>query len=221
MTGLFDLIDPVAVLRDGKPDEAAINKLAKSLVRVAGRATPDRDQGRRGGDGPVDMNALKPRDSRLVGGGQTDTAALGPSAYYPRAVSSFARSGREAFVEWAGPRGRVVRQAARPTRTRSSGSTNVSATTTSSPRSTRAALAATAHSMQLLATEVLPAVRWVLGRPQGPGQVRVRPPRRRAELRGRRGRSGPGERNHGTSSACRSRATRVSATRRTRHQEAI
>jgi hypothetical protein len=57
MTGLFDLIDPVALLRDGEPDEAAINKLAKSLVRVAGRTT-DRDQGRRGGDGPVDMNAL-------------------------------------------------------------------------------------------------------------------------------------------------------------------
>jgi hypothetical protein len=58
MTGLFDLIDPVALLKDGEPDEAAINKLAKSLVRVAGRTTPDRDQGRRGGDGPVDMNAL-------------------------------------------------------------------------------------------------------------------------------------------------------------------
>jgi hypothetical protein len=58
MTGLFDLIDPVALLKDGEPDEAAITKLAKSLVRVAGRTTPDRDQGRRGGDGPVDMNQL-------------------------------------------------------------------------------------------------------------------------------------------------------------------
>lgn len=59
MSGVFDLIDPTTLLVDGEPDEKAIDKLAKSLTKVAGRTTPDRDQGQgRGSAGPVDMNTL-------------------------------------------------------------------------------------------------------------------------------------------------------------------
>lgn len=58
VTGLLELVEPTQLLRDGEPDAEAIGKLADSLVKVAGRVTPDPDQGRKGGDGPVDMNKL-------------------------------------------------------------------------------------------------------------------------------------------------------------------
>lgn len=59
MSGVFDLIDPTSLLVDGEPDDKAIDKLAKSLTKAAGRTTPDRDQGQgRGSGGPVDMNTL-------------------------------------------------------------------------------------------------------------------------------------------------------------------
>lgn len=59
MSGVFELIDPTSLLVDGEPDDKAIDKLAKSLTKVAGRTTPDRDQGQgRGSGGPVDMNTL-------------------------------------------------------------------------------------------------------------------------------------------------------------------
>lgn len=58
VSGLLELIDPVTLLADSEPDDAAIEKLTKSLIKVAGRTTPDLDQGRRGGDAPTDMNAF-------------------------------------------------------------------------------------------------------------------------------------------------------------------
>lgn len=58
VSGLFDALDPMRLLTDGEPDAKAIDQLAKSITKAAGRATPDRDQGRKGGDGPVDMNTL-------------------------------------------------------------------------------------------------------------------------------------------------------------------
>lgn len=58
VSGLFDHIDPMSLLTDGEPDEKAVEKLAKSLTKVAGRATPDPDQGRRGGGDSSDMNTL-------------------------------------------------------------------------------------------------------------------------------------------------------------------
>lgn len=58
VSGLLEHVDPMSLLADGEPDDAAIAKLAKSLTKVAGRTTPDRDQGRKGGDAPVDMNTL-------------------------------------------------------------------------------------------------------------------------------------------------------------------
>jgi hypothetical protein len=66
VAGLFDHIDPMSLISDGEPDEKAIEKLAKSLTKVAGRATPDPDQGRRGGDGPVDMNTLIRRAAGVI-----------------------------------------------------------------------------------------------------------------------------------------------------------
>lgn len=56
--GLLDQIDGVRLLNQGEPDPEAIQRIAGSLTRVAGRATPDHDQGRRGDDAPTDMNAF-------------------------------------------------------------------------------------------------------------------------------------------------------------------
>ncbi|MDT0302908.1 hypothetical protein [Streptomonospora wellingtoniae] len=53
---LLSQIDPTRLLADGDVDTKAVKKLAESLTKVAGRATPDLDQGQRGGDGPTDMN---------------------------------------------------------------------------------------------------------------------------------------------------------------------
>jgi len=58
VAGLLEQIDPVRLLKDGEPDDGAIKKLVESLIKVGGRSTPDRDQGQRGGNGPMDMNAL-------------------------------------------------------------------------------------------------------------------------------------------------------------------
>lgn len=58
VAGLLEQIDPVRLLKDGEPDDGAIKKLVESLIKVGGRTTPDRDQGQRGGNGPLDMNAL-------------------------------------------------------------------------------------------------------------------------------------------------------------------
>jgi len=65
--GLLELVDPMSLLADGEPDDKAIDKLAKSLSRIAGRTTPDRDQGRgRGSGGPVDMNTLIRRQAGVI-----------------------------------------------------------------------------------------------------------------------------------------------------------
>jgi hypothetical protein len=56
--GLLKRIKGSDLLADGEPDEAAIGELADSLKKVAGRATPDPDQGAKGGKAPLDMNQL-------------------------------------------------------------------------------------------------------------------------------------------------------------------
>lgn len=56
--GLLGRIDARNLLKDGQPDDDAINDLATSLTKVAGRVTPDHDQGRKGGSAPPNMNDL-------------------------------------------------------------------------------------------------------------------------------------------------------------------
>jgi hypothetical protein len=56
--GLLKRIKGTDLLADGEPDDAAIGELAESLKKVAGRATPDPDQGAKGGKAPLDMNQL-------------------------------------------------------------------------------------------------------------------------------------------------------------------
>jgi hypothetical protein len=56
--GLLKRIKGSDLLTNGEPDDAAIGELAESLKKIAGRATPDPDQGAKGGKGPLDMNAL-------------------------------------------------------------------------------------------------------------------------------------------------------------------
>ncbi len=63
---LFAAIDPSFLLTDGEPDEKSIEKLARSITKAAGRASPDPDQGRKGGDGPVDMNTLIRRAAGVI-----------------------------------------------------------------------------------------------------------------------------------------------------------
>lgn len=59
VSGLLEHVDTSSLLKDGEPDNGAIGKLAESLAKVGGRATPDRDQGRRSSsDAPQDMNSL-------------------------------------------------------------------------------------------------------------------------------------------------------------------
>lgn len=58
-TALVEMIDPMRLLADGKPDAREIDKVAKSLTKIGGRSTPDPDQGRRGGDQtPTGMSDL-------------------------------------------------------------------------------------------------------------------------------------------------------------------
>jgi hypothetical protein len=54
----LDLVDPTILLTDGQPDDKAITKLADSVKKLAGRITPDFDQGRKGGTAPPNMNDL-------------------------------------------------------------------------------------------------------------------------------------------------------------------
>lgn len=54
----LEMVDPVTLLKDGQPDDAAVTKLATSVKKLAGRVTPDFDQGRKGGSAPPNMNDL-------------------------------------------------------------------------------------------------------------------------------------------------------------------
>lgn len=56
--GLLKRIKGTDLLKDGEPDDTAIGELAESLKKIAGRATPDPDQGAKGGKAPLDMNQL-------------------------------------------------------------------------------------------------------------------------------------------------------------------
>jgi hypothetical protein len=56
--GFLELVDPTTLLTDGQPDEKAIGNLAESVKKLAGRVTPDFDQGRKGGTAPPNMNDL-------------------------------------------------------------------------------------------------------------------------------------------------------------------
>lgn len=58
VAGLLKRIKATDLLKDGEPDESAIGELAESLKKIAGRATPDPDQGAKGGKAPLDMNQL-------------------------------------------------------------------------------------------------------------------------------------------------------------------
>ena len=59
VTEILEGYDAKALLDDdGEPNDTAISKLAKSLAKVAGRVTPDQDQGRKGGTAPPNMNEL-------------------------------------------------------------------------------------------------------------------------------------------------------------------
>lgn len=52
-------IDPKRLLKDGDPDDEAINRVVGALCRTAGRPTADPDQGRGdGGTAGTDMNSL-------------------------------------------------------------------------------------------------------------------------------------------------------------------
>lgn len=51
-------IDSTRLLKDGEPDEQAINRIVGALSRAAGRPVPDRDQGQRGAAPATDMNTL-------------------------------------------------------------------------------------------------------------------------------------------------------------------
>lgn len=55
---LLDELDPKRLLKDGEPDDKAIGRIVGALRKAAGRPTPDPDQGKSGGKGPSDMNAL-------------------------------------------------------------------------------------------------------------------------------------------------------------------
>jgi len=58
VAGLIKRISPTDLLAEGEPNDEAIGELADSLVKIAGRATPDPDQGQKGGKAPLDMNQL-------------------------------------------------------------------------------------------------------------------------------------------------------------------
>lgn len=57
-TALIGAIDPMRLLEDGKPDSKEIDRLAKSLTKIATRPAADADQGRKGGDSPRSMNQI-------------------------------------------------------------------------------------------------------------------------------------------------------------------
>jgi hypothetical protein len=66
VAGLLKRIKADDLLADGEPDEGAIAELTDSLVRITGRATPDPDQGRKGGKAPLDMNQLIRRAAGVI-----------------------------------------------------------------------------------------------------------------------------------------------------------
>lgn len=55
---LLDEYEPKRLLKDGEPDDEAIERLVKALAKAAGRPAPDNDQGQKGDDAPPDMNRL-------------------------------------------------------------------------------------------------------------------------------------------------------------------
>lgn len=52
----LEFVDTSRLMKDGRPDEKAIEQVAAKLARVAGRAQPDRDQGANGSNGSPSMN---------------------------------------------------------------------------------------------------------------------------------------------------------------------
>jgi hypothetical protein len=66
VAGVLKRIKPADLLADGEPDEGAIAELADSLKKITGRATPDPDQGRKGGKAPMDMNQLIRRAAGVI-----------------------------------------------------------------------------------------------------------------------------------------------------------
>jgi hypothetical protein len=66
VAGLLKRIKADDLLADGEPDEGAIAELTDSLVKITGRATPDPDQGRKGGTAPLDMNQLIRRAAGVI-----------------------------------------------------------------------------------------------------------------------------------------------------------
>ena len=52
----LEFVDTSRLMKDGRPDEKAIETVAAKLARVAGRAVPDRDQGANGSNGSPSMN---------------------------------------------------------------------------------------------------------------------------------------------------------------------
>jgi hypothetical protein len=64
--GLLKRIQSADLLADGEPDDKAIGELADSLMKIAGRATPDPDQGLKGGKAPLDMNQLIRRSAGIT-----------------------------------------------------------------------------------------------------------------------------------------------------------
>jgi pyruvate/2-oxoglutarate dehydrogenase complex dihydrolipoamide acyltransferase (E2) component len=55
---ILSRVSATDLLKDGDPDEDAIQELTSSLLKVAGRAQPDPDQGKKGGEKQEDMNAF-------------------------------------------------------------------------------------------------------------------------------------------------------------------
>lgn len=66
VAGLLKRIKPADLLADGEPDEGAIAELADEFKKITGRATPDPDQGRKGGKAPLDMNQLIRRAAGVI-----------------------------------------------------------------------------------------------------------------------------------------------------------
>lgn len=52
----LEFVDTSRLMKDGRPDEKAIETIAAKLARVAGRPQPDRDQGANGSNGSPSMN---------------------------------------------------------------------------------------------------------------------------------------------------------------------
>lgn len=56
VSDVLDQLDLSLLMKDGKPNGDAIEKFSKSLAKFATGVTPDPDQGRKGGTGPLNMN---------------------------------------------------------------------------------------------------------------------------------------------------------------------